>query len=70
MDDQDSGRTAMLLCGVLLGIMRERGIVDDQYIRVLGQRIEREAASEGPAEQRDMLAAARWLRHTIGGAND
>jgi len=70
MEEHDSGRTAMWICGALLGFMQHRGIVNDGEISALARDLEREAESADPAQQTDMLRAARWFRRSVGPAND
>lgn len=70
MDEHDTGRVAMRICGALLSLMRERGLATDGEVKGLARTIEREAASAHAEEQADMLHAAEWLRRSMGATSD
>ena len=68
--EHDTGRTAMWICGAMLGLLRQRGLISDPDLNALSRGLEREAESASDDARADMLAAARWLRHSVGVAND
>lgn len=68
--EHDSGRTAMWICGALLGLLRSKEMVTDHEINVLANSLARGAAGEPADVRADMERAADWLRHSVPAAND
>jgi hypothetical protein len=68
--EHDPGRTAMWICGALLGLLRHKGLVTDPEIQALARHLEASSAEERSPERADMQRAADWLRYSITPAND
>ena len=68
--EHDPGRTAMWICGALLGLLRHKGLVTDPEIQLLARQLEASAATEPPPERADMQRAADWLRYSVTPAKD
>lgn len=68
--EHDPGRTAMWICGALLGLLRHKGAITDPEITALANSLETSGYVEQGQERADMLRAADWLRHAVPAAND
>ena len=68
--EHDPGRTAMWICGALLGLLRAKGLVTDHEIMQLSDGLAWAAMDESPEVRVDMEWAAEWLGHSVPVAND